>query len=246
MHELVRERPRFGYRRVWALLRSEGWRVNRKRVYRLWRREGFKVPRKVRKRRRLGASVNACHRRRSLGKDDVWTWDFIHDRTSDGRPLKWLSIVDEHTRECLALEVGRGLNAQRVIATLERLLATRGTPACLRSDNGPEFIARRVRAWFAGRGVSPLFVAPGSPWENGYAEAFHSRLRDELLAREEFETLLEAKAVSGQWRADYNERRPHGALGYRTPSEFARGCGPAPCAALRAPSLTPEQTDSLS
>jgi putative transposase len=224
MLELVRDHPRFGYRRIWALLRREGWRVNRKRVYRLWRRQGLKVPRRKRKKRRLGHSANGCVRLRALAKDHVWGWDFIHDRTADGRPLKWLSVVDEYTRECVALEVGRSLTASRVVQILAGLFGERGAPVHVRSDNGPEFIAQAIRSWLSGAGVETLYIEPGAPWENGYAESFHSKLRDELLEREEFTSLLEARALGRAYRGEYNTARPHSALGYRTPAEFAAGC----------------------
>ena len=234
--ELVREHPRYGYRRIWALLRREGWRVNRKRVHRLWRAEGLRVPQKQRKRRHLGHSANSCARRRAEHKDHVWAWDFIHDRTREGRPLKWLSIVDEYTRECLALEVERGITADRVIDVLVELFAMRGVPKHIRSDNGPEFIANAVGRWLTYASVETLYIEPGSPWENGYAESFHSRLRDELLGREEFASLAEARALGTAWHLEYNHRRPHSSLGYRTPAEFAAGCAAAsvrPTASLR-------------
>ena len=224
MLELVRAHPRFGYRRIWALLRREGWRVNRKRVYRLWRREGLRVPRKQRKRRCLGHSKNGCQRRRPLGKDDVWAWDFVHDYTSDGRPLKWLSVVDEYTRECLILEVRRSLPAGAVVELLVRVVERRGAPSHVRSDNGPEFIAEAIRRWLEQDGIEALYIKPGAPWENGYAESFHSRLRDELLNGEEFDGLTEARVLAEDWQRDYNERRPHSALGYQTPSEYAARC----------------------
>ena len=186
MLELARAHPRFGYRRVAALLRREGWRVNRKRVYRLWRQQGLKVPQRRRKKRRLGHSGNGCARRRPRRRDDVWAWDFIHDRTEDGRPLKWLSVVDEYTRECVVLEVRRSLTAAAV--------------------------------------VEVLYIAPGSPWENGYAESFHSRLRDELLNAELFTSLAEARLLAAEWQEAYNHERPHSALGYQTPAEFASTC----------------------
>lgn len=222
--ELVRRHPRFGYRRIWAHLRREGWRINRKRVYRLWRREGLKVPRKERKRRRLGHSANGCQRRRPGGKDDVWAWDFIHDRTSDGRGLKWLSVVDEYTRECLVLEVRRRLPARAVVELLAGVLSRRGRPGHIRSDNGPEFIAAAIRSWLEGAGVQTLYIQPGAPWENGYAESFHSRLRDELLNSEEFISLTEARVLAEEWQREYNEERPHSALGYETPSDYAARC----------------------
>jgi putative transposase len=221
MLALVRKHPRFGYRRIWALLRAEGWRVNRKRVYRLWRQQGLKVPRKRRKKRRLGCSANGCARRRPGSPGDVWCWDFIHDRTADGRPLKWLSVVDEYTRECIVLEVRRGLTAPAVVTVLAEAIRRRGAPRHVRSDNGPEFIAKAIREWLATAGVGTLYTAPGAPWENGYAEAFHSRLRDELLDAEEFTSLLEARVLADQWRTEYNHERPHSSLGYRTPAAFA-------------------------
>jgi transposase InsO family protein len=224
MLELVRTHPRFGYRRIGALLRREGWRVNRKRVYRLWRQQGLKVPRKQHKKRRLGHSDNGCVRRRPRGKDDVWAWDFIHDRTEDGRPLKWLSVVDESTRECLVLEVRRGLPAEAVIALLAKAVQHRGWPGHIRSDNGPEFIAAAIRRWLEDAGVQTWYIAPGAPWENGYAESFHSRLRDELLNAELFTSLREAQLLAKEWRQDYNHQRPHSALAYQTPAEFASRC----------------------
>jgi transposase InsO family protein len=214
MLELVRERPRFGYRRIAALLRKEFWRASATRIYRLWRREGLKVPQKKRKRRRLGKSENGCHRHRAEHKDHVWCWDFVFDHTTSGSTLKWLSIIDEHTRECLALKVDRSITSEDVIDTLAELFAMRGVPKCIRSDNGPEFIARRVQRWLAQVEVQTLYIEPGSPWENGYAESFHSRLRDEFLALEVFESLAAARKLTAAWREDYNDHRPHGSLGY--------------------------------
>jgi transposase InsO family protein len=236
MLALVGEHPRYGYRRIWALLRKAGWTVNRKRIYRLWRQEGLKVPQKQHKKRHLGMSANSCVRRKAEHKDHVWTWDFIHDRTTSGRPLKWLSIVDEYTRECLALEVNRGITAEKVIDVLVELFRIRGVPQHIRSDNGPEFITRAIRRWLKHAGVETLYVKPGPPWENGYVESFHSRLRDELTNREEFTNLAEARYLADAWRLEYNHRRPHSSLGYRTPAEFAAGCAAAsvrPTASLR-------------
>jgi putative transposase len=221
MHELVRRHPRYGYRRIWALLRQEGWPINRKRVHRLWRREGLKVPQKQRKKRRLGVSANSIIRRQAEHKDHVWCWDFIHDTDERGRPLKWLSIVDEFTRECLALEVARSITAADVIDVLAELFIIRGVPKHVRSDNGPEFIARAIRSYLAKAGVQTLYIAPGSPWENGYVESFHGRLRDELLNAELFSDVREARALADRWRNEYNHRRPHSALGYVPPARFA-------------------------
>jgi len=233
--ELVRQHPRYGYRRVWALLRREGWRVNRKRVHRLWKAQGLKVPRKQRKKRRLGSSANGCVRRPAEHKDHVWAWDFLHDRTSDGRPLKWLTLVDEYTRECLALEVGRGMTAAAVCTVLARVVRERRAPRHIRSDNGPEFIAKAIRAWTAGVGLETLYIEPGAPWENGYAESFNSKVRDELLNAEEFGSELEARVLAREWRHGYNHVRPHSALGYRTPAEWGAMAPRPDSAALRRP-----------
>jgi transposase InsO family protein len=230
---LVRAHPRYGYRRITALLQREGWRVNRKRVHRLWRREGLKVPRKTRKKRYLGTSANGCSRRRAERMNQVWAWDFIFDRTANGRSLKWFSLVDEYTRECLALEVGRSMRAEEVVDVLAELFVVRGVPEHIRSDNGPEFIAGAIRRWLERTQVGPLYVAPGAPWENGYAESFQGRLRDELLNVEVFTTVAEARALGEQWRLEYNHRRPHSALGYQTPAEFAVAGRKCCCATLR-------------
>jgi transposase InsO family protein len=221
---LVGVHPRFGCRRIWALLVREGWRVNRKRVHRLWRRLGLKVPRRQRKKRRLGHGGNGCARRRAEGQDHVWAWDFIHDRTADGQALKWLSVVDEYTRECLVLEARRRLAARAVVGLIAAAARRWGVPEHIRSDSGPEFIARAIRKWLSGASVAALYSEPWAPWENGYAESSHSRLRDELLDREEFGSVLEARVLAAEWREAYNRTRPHGSLGDRTPEEFAASC----------------------
>ena len=195
MLQWVRRHPRYGYRRIWALLRSEGFRVNRKRIYRLWRQEGLKVPRRQRKRRRLGSSENGCLRRRAEWINHVWCYDFLRDQTADGRTLKLLTIEDEYTRECLAIEVERSITSRDVIETLRCLFEVRGTPGFIRSDNGPEFIAEAIRDWLKDTGVETLYIEPGAPWENAYSESFHSRFRDELLDRELFTSLCEAKVL---------------------------------------------------
>lgn len=243
MLELVKRHPRYGYRRIWALLRREGWRVNRKRVYRLWRQQGLKVPRRQRKKRRLGSSANSCVRRPATHKGHVWAWDFLHDRTADGRPLKWFTLVDEYTRECLALEVGRGMTAKEVGAVLAGVVRERGAPEHIRSDNGPEFIAQAIRAWMAGAGVATLYIEPGAPWENGYAESFNSKVRDELLNVEEFASVLEARVLGKAWKEEYNHVRPHSALGYRTPAEFGEMAPRADSAALHRPEEPPVTVD---
>jgi transposase InsO family protein len=243
MLELVRQHPRYGYRRIWALLRREGWRVNRKRVHRLWRQQGLKVPRKQRKKRRLGSSANSCVRRPAEHKDHVGAWDFLHDRTTDGGPLKWFTLVDEYTRECLALEVRRGMTAKAVTEVLAGVVRQRGVPAHIRSDNGPEFIAKAIRVWMAGAGLETLYIDPGAPWENGYAESFNSKVRDELLNAEEFGGLLEARVLAKEWKREYNHVRPHSSLGYRTPAEFGALCPRANSAALRRPEDTTVTVD---
>ena len=221
MLQLARAKPRYGYRRIGWLLREEGWRAGLSRVFRLWQREGLKVPGKKRKRRRLGSSVNGCHRRRAEAPNDAWCWDFIFDRTTSGSQLKWLSIVDEYTRECLALKVDRGITSEDVIDTLAELFAMRGVPKHIRSDNGPEFTAQALRRWLKLLGIGTLYIEPGSPWENGYAESFHGRFRDEFLAMEIFEGVRDARSLTASWRDEYNTQRPHSSLGYQTPAGFA-------------------------
>jgi transposase InsO family protein len=193
-------------------------------VFRLWQREGLKVPVKKRKRRRLGTSENGCHRRRAEGPNDVWCWDFVYDRTTSGSQLKWLSVVDEYTRECLALKVDRGITSEDVIDTLSELFAMRGVPKHIRSDNGPEFIAQAIRRQGELAGLEMLYIEPASPWQNGYAESFFSRLRDELLNVEEFMNLAEARWFAVRRLKEHNEERPHSSLGYRTPAQFAAAC----------------------
>lgn len=231
MLELARERPRFGYRRIAVLLQREGYRVNVKRVYRLWLSEGLKVPKRTRKRRALGNSGHACHVRRATGLNDVWCWDFIFDRTVHGQSLKWLSIVDEFTRRCICLDVSQRIRSEDLINRMSELFVMYGAPKQIRSDNGPEFIAKSVQSWVSKLDVGTLYVEPGSPWENGYAESFHSRLRDELLRVTEFENLSHARSCGLAWREDYNEYRPHSSLGGLAPSEFASRCAASGSAA---------------
>lgn len=225
LRTMVRQRPRFGYRRLTVLLQREGWQVNSKRVHRLCRVEGLNVRQTVRIKRAIGSSANACSKRKSEHRDDVWTWDFVFDRTMSGTTLKWLSLIDEHTRECLALKVDRGLTSDDVINILAELFQTRGVPKCIRSDNGPEFISKAIRAWLGRLGIEVLYIAPGSPWENGFVESFNSKLRDEFLNRELFENLRAAQTQTAAWRDDYNHHRPHSSLNYQTPAEFAARCG---------------------
>jgi transposase InsO family protein len=200
------------------MLREEGFRVNHKRVERLWRQEGLKVPARQPKRKRLWLNDGSCVRLRPAGRNHVWSYDFVFVRTGDGRPLRLLTVLDEFTRECLAIDVGRRMTSDDVLGRLTQLFALRGAPAHLRSDNGPEFTARAVREWLGRVGVQTLYIEPGSPWENGYIESFNGRLRDELLNREVFETVLEARVLCERWRRHYNTVRPHSALGYRPPA----------------------------
>lgn len=238
MRELSGKHPRYGYRRITALLRREGWAVNRKRVHRLWKREGLKVPSRQHKKRRWGTSDEGVIHRRAEHINHVWSYDFVMDETEDGRRLKVLPILDEYTRECLALEVERSITAQDVIAVLEYLFLVRGAPKFLRSDNGPEFIAEAVKAWLKPLHVKPAYIEPGSPWENAYSESFGSRLRDEFLNREVFANVREAKVLAEDYRRDYNEARPHSSLGYVAPAEFARACVASGSATLRLPQHT--------
>jgi transposase InsO family protein len=221
MIELSRENPRYGYRRVWAMLRREGWPTNKKRVHRLWRKEGLKVLDKQRKRRRLlGESENGCTRKRAEHKDHVWSYDFVMDLTENGRRLKMMPVVDEYTRECLSIDAERSITAEDVVETLASLFRRRGEPIFIRSDNGPEFVAKAIKRWLEVSGVRTLYIEPGSPWENAYSETFISRFSDELLKREVFADLLEAKVLIEDYRGHYNHQRPHSALGYQTPAEF--------------------------
>ena len=232
---------RYGYRRITALLRQEGWRVNHKRVERLWRQEGLRVPAKQPKRGRLWLAEGSLMRRRAERPRHVWSYDFVFDRTAEGRPLRILAIVDEYTRECLSLDVARRLRSDDVLARLAQLFVERGPPTYLRSDNGPEFTATAVRDWLHRVGVTTLFIAPGSPWENGYGESFNGTRRDECLNRERFDTLLEAQVLIEGWRREYNQIRPHSALGYRPPAPETlaiRPPHPTPWADGRVPALT--------
>jgi transposase InsO family protein len=220
--ELASAYGRYGYRRITALLRGEQWRVNHKRVERLWRQEGLKVPARQPKRRRLWLGDGSCVRLRPAHRDHVWSYDFVLARTHDGRPVRMLTVIDEYTRECLAIDVARRLTSEDVLERLTDLFVRRGVPDYLRSDNGSEFTAAAVRDWLARVGVKTLYIEPGSPWENGYVESFNGKLRDELLDREIFDTLLEAKVLIERWRQEYNTVRPHSSLGYRPPAPEAR------------------------
>jgi len=221
MVALASEYGRYGYRRITAMLHQEGWRVNHKRVERLWRREGLKVPAKQLKRGRLWFNDGSIVRLKAEFSKHVWSYDFMEDRTHNGVKLRILNIIDEFTRECLAVRVERNLTHQNVIEVLTKLFCERGVPVHIRSDNGSEFTAKRVRAWFKRLEVKPLFIEPGSPWENGYIESFNGKMRDELLAGEIFYSLKEAQILIEMWRRQYNTIRPHSALGYRPPAPAA-------------------------
>jgi len=225
MRRLVTNYPRYGSERVHELLVGTGWRVNFKRVHRLWKREHLQVLGKQHKRRRLpGHSAHGCVRHRAKYPHHVWSYDFLTDRTEDGRQLKVLVVIDEFTRECLALEVGRTFTAPDVMLTLQYLFAVRTVPKHIRSDNGPEFmefIAKEIQRWLHQASVGTLYIQKASPWENGYVESFNSRLRDELLNRELFLSLPEARYVLDEWRSDYNHHRIHGGLNWMAPAVFA-------------------------
>lgn len=240
--ELAKRYGRYGYRRITALLRDAGWSVNRKRVERIWRREGLKVPQRQPKRGRLWLADGSCIRLRPERANHVWAYDFVDDRTREGRKFRMLCVVDEFTREALAIRVARKLTSSDVIDVLADLFLAHGAPAHLRSDQGPEFIAEAVRAWVAGVGARTAYIEKASPWENGYVESFSGKLRDELLNGEVFNTLREAQVLIEEWRRHYNRVRPHSSLGYRPPapetvpmarSQISSGAGAAAMAPLK-------------
>ena len=216
--ELARQYGRYGYRKITALLRDAGWVVNDKRVERIWRQEGLKVPARQPKRGRLWLGDGSCIRLRPERRDHVWAYDFVEERTHDGRKFRTLNVVDEYTHECLAIRVARKLKSTDVIDVLSDLFILRGVPAHIRSDNGPEFIARAVQKWISAVGSNTAYIAPGSPWGNGYVESFNARFRDELLNGEIFYSLREAEIIIESWRRHYNAIRPLASLGYRPPA----------------------------
>lgn len=226
--QLARKHPRWGYRLVHARLEHKGWTVNLKRVRRLWRESGLQ--RSVRRRRpdklgpKRGSSANSCARRPAQFKNDVWAYDFVAERTALGQPLRWLTLVDEYTKECLALHVAGSLTGRDVRGVLARVIGRRGAPGSIRSDNGSEFVCEALAGWLPTQGTEPIQVAPGSPWENGVGESFNSRFRDEFLEREEFEDDSDAREKGAWFRREYNGVRPHSALGYKTPKQFAAEC----------------------
>ena len=212
---------RYGYRRITALLRTDGWHVNAKRVERIWRQEGLKVPPKHPKRGRLWLNDGSCVRLRAKRPGHVWSYDFVMDRTHDGRAFRMLTVIDEFTRQSLAIHVDRKLTSESVLDCISDLFIKHGPPEHIRSDNGAEFTAQAVRDWLNRLGVKTLFIQPGSPWENGYNESFNGKLRDELLNTEIFHTLKEAQVLIERWRQHYNTIRPHSSLGYRPPAPQA-------------------------
>lgn len=221
IRQLAAANPANGYRMICALLRREGACVNVKRVHRLWKQAGLKVVRPEPKRERSGSSENACSVRRAQYPNHVWSYDFVHDQTSDGRKLKFLVVIDEFTRLCLRIEVALSMGAKRVVRVLQELVKVHGEPGAIRSDNGGEFTAKAVKKWLSAAGIETMYIEPGSPWENGYAESFNSRFRAEFLNLEIFRSLIEAEVLTEQHRLKHNQVRPHSSLDYATPAEFA-------------------------
>lgn len=228
IRRLARRHTRWGYRRIHAVLTREGWAINLKRVRRLWRELGYARPARRRKTRKRGAkpgcSANSCVQTPARFKNDVWCYDFVADRSRDGGQLKWLTLVDEYTRECLALHVDRSVSGAEVRRVLGRVIGRRGAPRKARSDNGGEFVCAALAGWLPARGTQPIPVAPGSPWENGYSESFNSRFRDEFLEAEEFESVLDARQKAAWFRREYNTVRPHSSLAYKTPKHYSDEC----------------------
>lgn len=244
--DLSQEHPRYGYRRVTALMRREGQQINPKRVQRVRRKEGLQVSRKQRKLRRTGLST--AQRRRAEKPNDVWSWDFVEDQTENGTRFRILTLLDEYTRECLAGHVDWSLRAVDVITVVEAAFERFGMPAHIRSDNGPEFIAYAIQDWLELKRVKTMYITPGSPWENAHIESFHDKLGDECLKREIFGSLWEARVVIEQWRLQYNGERPHSSLGYRTPAEVggrASGCSRLRSGYALPPSRTTDRTMNI-
>jgi putative transposase len=233
INKLANKYKRYGYRMITAQLRQGGWVVNHKRVQRIWQKEGLQVPYRRKFIKAKGTSENSCAVKKAEYPDHVWSYDFISDQTEDGGKLKLLTVLDEFTRESLAIELGRSIRAKDVIAVLEYLFMVRGVPKFIRSDNGPEFIADAIKKWLKRNHVETLYIAAGSPWQNGYIESFNGKLRDGVLNREVFYSVKEAKVIVEQWRLEYNNHRPHSRLGYMTPAAFAASCNPPGSATLR-------------
>jgi len=221
IHELSNRYPRFGYRKIFDRLKGAGWRVGRERVRLLRRTEGLRVPRRGPKRRRPGTSTIALER--AEYPNHVWSYDFVVDQTEDGKTVRFLTVIDEFTREGLWIECARHLNSVDVVRVLEQLVELHGRPVAIKSDNGPEFVAQRVQDWIEKRGIGALFIEPGSPWQNGHNESFNGVFRDGCLNRWIFESLREAREATESWLTEYNEERPHGSLDGLTPAEFVKG-----------------------
>jgi putative transposase len=245
LKRLALKYPRYGYRFITAKLRQEGWQINHKRVQRLWRRECLQVPYRRKNKKSCGSSANACFVKKAEFINHVWTYDFVEDQTEDGRKLKFLTVLDEYSRESPAIEVARSIRSKDVIGVLEFLFMVRGAPRFIRSDNGPEFIADAIKKWLKDKAVETLYIEPGCPWENGYAESFNGKFRDEVLNRELFYSVKEAKVVAQNWRCEYNNHRPHSSLKYMTPAAFAATCIPEVSAAPRPQEYTRDTVDNL-
>jgi putative transposase len=218
---LASQYGRYGYRRITAVLREAGWRVSKDRVERIWRCEGLKVPQKQKPRGRLWLNDGSCVRLRPERPNHVWSYDFVSSHTHDGRTVRMLNLIDEFTRKCLAIQPRRRLNSRNVIEVVANAMIEHGIPEHIRSDNGPEFVAKDLRKWLADIGTKTLYIEPGSPWENGYCESFNSKLRDEFLNGEIFYSLKEVQVLAERWRVYYNTLRPHSSLGYRPPAPAA-------------------------
>jgi len=244
INKLAKKHKRYGYRMITAKLRQDGWIVNHKRIQRIWQKEGLQVPYRRKFKKAKGTSENSCAVKKAEYPNHVWTYDFMSDQTEDGGKLKLLTVLDEFTRESLAIEVGRSIQARDVIAVLEYLFMVRGVPQFIRSDNGPEFIADAIKKWLKRNHVKTLYISPGSPWENGYIESFNGKLRDDVLNREVFYSVKEAKVIVENWRLEYNNHRPHSGLGYMTPAAFAASCNPPGSATLRLPDCRIKKVDN--
>ncbi len=231
--KLANRHKRYGYRMITAKLRQDNWIVNHKRVQRIWQKEGLQVPYRRKFKKAKGSSENSCSVKKAEYPNHVWTYDFMKDQTENGRKLKLLTVLDEFTRESLAIKVDQSIRAKDVILVLEYLFMVRGAPKFIRSDNGSEFIANAIKKWLKEKHVETLYIEPGSPWENGYVESFNGKLRDEILNRELFYSVKEAKVIVEDWRLEYNNHRPHSSLGYMTPAAYATSCNPPGSATLR-------------
>jgi putative transposase len=244
INKLAKRYKRYGYRMITAKLRQSGWIVNHKRIQRIWQKEGLQVSYRRKFRKAKGTSDNSCAVKKAEYPNHVWTYDFISDQTEDGGKLKILTVLDEFTRESPAIELGRSIRAGDVIGILEYLFKVRGAPKFIRSDNGPEFIADAIEKWLKNYHVETLHIAPGSPWENGYIESFNGKLRDDVLNREVFHSVKEAKVIVENWRLEYNNHRPHSSLGYMTPAAFAASRNPPGSATLRLPDCGIKNVDN--